>query len=158
MSKVIAQLILSVTTMVGRAVFNAYTQALQNAKGKGGAAAAANAGLKGMGGIARGKMGADEALKILNMEKPNLNKVLLEAQYKKFFENNNPDKGGSFYLQSKIFRAKEALDYELAPKSPPPSSAPPPSSTDEAKKDSSNSSSSRSSSSSSSSSNGRSRR
>lgn len=27
---------------------------------------------------------------------------------------NDPDKGGSFYLQSKVFRAKEALDEQLA--------------------------------------------
>ena len=29
------------------------------------------------------------------------------------FEANDPKKGGSFYLQSKIYRAKEALDTEL---------------------------------------------
>lgn len=29
------------------------------------------------------------------------------------FDNNDPGKGGSFYLQSKIYRAKEVLEYEL---------------------------------------------
>lgn len=29
------------------------------------------------------------------------------------FTNNDPAKGGSFYLQSKIYRAKEALEEEL---------------------------------------------
>ncbi|RYG66644.1 hypothetical protein EON64_09295 [archaeon] len=29
------------------------------------------------------------------------------------FNLNDPGKGGSFYLQSKIFRSKEALDFEL---------------------------------------------
>lgn len=33
----------------------------------------------------------------------------LDQQYEKFFAANDPAKGGSFYLQSKIFRAKEAL-------------------------------------------------
>ena len=33
--------------------------------------------------------------------------------YKKYFEANDPDKGGSFYLQSKIFRAKEFMDEEF---------------------------------------------
>lgn len=31
-------------------------------------------------------------------------------QYDKYFAANDPEKGGSFYLQSKVYRAKEALD------------------------------------------------
>ena len=34
-------------------------------------------------------------------------------QYEKYFGSNDPKKGGSFYLQSKIYRAKESLDFEL---------------------------------------------
>jgi import inner membrane translocase subunit TIM16 len=30
------------------------------------------------------------------------------------FAANDPAKGGSFYLQSKIYRSKEVLDHELA--------------------------------------------
>jgi mitochondrial import inner membrane translocase subunit TIM16 len=30
------------------------------------------------------------------------------------FEVNDPNKGGSFYIQSKVFRAKEVLDFELS--------------------------------------------
>ncbi len=37
----------------------------------------------------------------------------LLQKYKKLFEANDPAKGGSFYLQSKIFRSKEVLDREL---------------------------------------------
>lgn len=29
------------------------------------------------------------------------------------FGANDPSKGGSFYLQSKVYRAKEALDIEI---------------------------------------------
>ena len=54
-------------------------------------------------------MQTDEALKILNIEKPDLTSLLVETKYKKFYETNDPNKGGSFYLQSKIYRAKEAL-------------------------------------------------
>ena len=32
-------------------------------------------------------------------------------RYQKFFAANDPDVGGSFYLQSKIYRAKEAMEY-----------------------------------------------
>ncbi len=34
-------------------------------------------------------------------------------RYKRLFEVNDPAKGGSFYIQSKIYRSKEVLDYEL---------------------------------------------
>jgi len=37
----------------------------------------------------------------------------MAQHYKKYFEANDPDKGGSFYLQSKIFRAKEFMDEEF---------------------------------------------
>jgi hypothetical protein len=73
------------------------------------------------------KMAVDEAYKILNIERipggvpsKTITEVLLSSscslpfltmpqQYEKFFNANDPAKGGSFYLQSKIFRAKEAL-------------------------------------------------
>ena len=32
-------------------------------------------------------------------------------QYTKFFAANDPKEGGSFYLQSKIYRAKEAMEH-----------------------------------------------
>lgn len=34
-------------------------------------------------------------------------------RFQKFFNANDPGKGGSFYLQSKIYRSKEALLQEL---------------------------------------------
>lgn len=34
-------------------------------------------------------------------------------RYTKLFDANDPKKGGSFYLQSKIYRAREALETEL---------------------------------------------
>ncbi len=34
-------------------------------------------------------------------------------RYKKLFEANDPGKGGSFYLQSKVFRSREVLMKEL---------------------------------------------
>ena len=39
--------------------------------------------------------------------------LFYSQRYTKLFEANDPKKGGSFYLQSKIYRAKEALDTEL---------------------------------------------
>eukprot|EP00002_Diphylleia_rotans_P006678 TRINITY_DN16049_c0_g1_i1.p1 TRINITY_DN16049_c0_g1~~TRINITY_DN16049_c0_g1_i1.p1 ORF type:complete len:130 (-),score=25.67 TRINITY_DN16049_c0_g1_i1:120-509(-) len=37
----------------------------------------------------------------------------IEERFNHLFTSNDPDKGGSFYIQSKIYRAKEAIDYEL---------------------------------------------
>lgn len=41
----------------------------------------------------------------------------VQKRYEYLFQINDKSKGGSFYLQSKIFRAKERLDKELANKS-----------------------------------------
>ena len=34
-------------------------------------------------------------------------------RFKKLFDNNEPKKGGSFYLQSKILRARERIEMEV---------------------------------------------
>lgn len=102
-SRIIAQMIVQGVTLFGRVFISAYQQALHNAKAGGGAAAV----------VRKLKMTPDEALKILNIERSGLNKEILESNYKKYYDLNDPGKGGSFYLQSKIYRAKEALDREL---------------------------------------------
>ncbi len=63
-------------------------------------------------------MTLDEACKILNVKPPaggkaNVDEVL--SRYQKLFDVNDPQKGGSFYLQSKIVRAKERFERELGP-------------------------------------------
>ncbi|KAK7422907.1 mitochondrial import inner membrane translocase subunit TIM16 [Neonectria magnoliae] len=64
-------------------------------------------------------MTLDEACKILNVKPPaggnvaNIEEVL--ERYKRLFDVNDPQKGGSFYLQSKIVRAKERFERELGP-------------------------------------------
>lgn len=71
----------------------------------------------------------DEALRILNAERPD-QMELIERNYKYLFEANDRLKGGSFYLQSKIVRAKERIDEELKnqkgtapPPQPPPTTS-----------------------------------
>lgn len=53
---------------------------------------------------------------ILNLEEPTLSKKLLDDTFKRQFEKNDPKVGGSFYLQSKLFRAHEALETSLKKK------------------------------------------
>ena len=57
-------------------------------------------------------MAKDEALKVLNFErKPKSINELVE-RYDRYFAANDPNKGGSLYVQSKVLRAKEVLEEE----------------------------------------------
>lgn len=63
-------------------------------------------------------MTLDEACKILNVKPPAGGKANIEEvldRYKRLFDANDPQKGGSFYLQSKIVRAKERFERETGP-------------------------------------------
>ncbi|XP_010188919.1 PREDICTED: mitochondrial import inner membrane translocase subunit TIM16, partial [Mesitornis unicolor] len=52
-----------------------------------------------------------EAQQILNVS--NLNAEEIQKNYDHLFKVNDKSVGGSFYLQSKVVRAKERLDEEL---------------------------------------------
>lgn len=58
----------------------------------------------------------DEACKILNVKPPQGGKANMEdtiERFKRLFDVNDPTKGGSFYLQSKILRARERIELEV---------------------------------------------
>jgi import inner membrane translocase subunit TIM16 len=58
----------------------------------------------------------DEACKILNVSPGKMGTIELESvteRFKRLFDLNDPQKGGSFYLQSKILRARERIEREL---------------------------------------------
>jgi mitochondrial import inner membrane translocase subunit TIM16 len=109
--------------VVGRAFAEAYRQAnasSQYARAQGGAG---GAGTRGAANVSAG-MTLDEACKILNVKSPGgpsssppaaeLEEVL--GRYKRLFDANDPQKGGSFYLQSKVVRARERLEAEIKPR------------------------------------------
>jgi len=52
-----------------------------------------------------------EAKQILNVQ--DLDQELIQKNYDHLFKINEKKVGGSFYLQSKVVRAKERLDEEL---------------------------------------------
>jgi import inner membrane translocase subunit TIM16 len=65
-----------------------------------------------------GGMTLDEACKILNVKPPQGGKANMEEvmdRFKKLFDVNDPQKGGSFYLQSKVLRARERIEAEIKP-------------------------------------------
>lgn len=53
----------------------------------------------------------EEAQQILNVNKVDPEEV--QKSFDHLFAMNDKAKGGSFYLQSKVFRAKERIDEEL---------------------------------------------
>ncbi|ALC49721.1 blp [Drosophila busckii] len=66
-----------------------------------------------------------EAQQILNV-KDLSNSEDIQCNYKHLFAMNEKSTGGSFYLQSKVFRAKERLDRELRKLATQPKQAPEP--------------------------------
>lgn len=63
----------------------------------------------------------DEAHKILGIEgklHPTMEEIVevlfrINEKYDHLFKANDPANGGSFYLQSKVFRAKERIELEM---------------------------------------------
>lgn len=58
----------------------------------------------------------EEACKILNVKPPQNGKANMEDvmdRFKRLFDVNDPQKGGSFYLQSKVLRARERIEAEV---------------------------------------------
>lgn len=112
--RIITQVVITGTRVLGRAFAEAYKQAAasnQYAKQGGGPSGSPQANNFAASGLT-----LDEACKILNVKPPqggvtDMDTVL--ERFKKLFDNNEPTKGGSFYLQSKILRARERIKLEV---------------------------------------------
>ncbi|KAI0987726.1 hypothetical protein GJ496_006491 [Pomphorhynchus laevis] len=59
-------------------------------------------------------MSLDEAKRILNVTDIS-NKDLIKKHYDHLFSINDKSKAGSFYIQSKVYRAKERIEQEKSP-------------------------------------------
>lgn len=100
-SKLLANLIVMGSGILGRAVWQAYRKALENASKNGVARETVN-------NIRRSKiMDEQEARQVLGLKEHASWEEVLQ-KYDTLFERNA--KNGSFYLQSKVHRAKEALE------------------------------------------------
>jgi mitochondrial import inner membrane translocase subunit TIM16 len=98
---------------VGRAFAEAYKQASATQKY---AAAATKDNPQAMNNYASSGLTLDEACKILNVKPPMAGKTNMETvmeRFKRLYDLNNPQKGGSFYLQSKVLRARERIEMEV---------------------------------------------
>ncbi|KAG9399138.1 mitochondrial import inner membrane translocase subunit TIM16 [Aphanomyces cochlioides] len=102
-ARLIANIVIAGAGVVSKAFVQAYQQAVINAKNGHTVQQAASVTLKN-------KMQKDQALEVLNLQgAPTIAEI--EKQFERYFKANEPSKdgGGSYYLQSKIYRAKEAL-------------------------------------------------
>ncbi|KAJ5915475.1 Mitochondrial import inner membrane translocase subunit tim16 [Penicillium verhagenii] len=106
--RIVTQVVVTGARVFGRAFAEAYRQAQASGKHK---------AVKKAAGVTSSTLALDEACKILNVKPP----VAGEAgtaehvmeRFKKLFDINDPQKGGSFYLQSKILRARERIEMEI---------------------------------------------
>ncbi|XP_024007031.1 mitochondrial import inner membrane translocase subunit PAM16 like 1 isoform X2 [Eutrema salsugineum] len=109
-TRLLASLIVYSSAAIVRACAQAYRQALANASKSG----AAHEAMQNIKRGSRGIISEPEARQILGVtEKSSWDEVL--QKYENLFERNA--KNGSFYLQSKVHRAKECLEaaYQKKP-------------------------------------------
>ncbi|CAB4256966.1 similar to Saccharomyces cerevisiae YJL104W PAM16 Constituent of the import motor (PAM complex) component of the Translocase of the Inner Mitochondrial membrane (TIM23 complex) [Maudiozyma barnettii] len=109
------QVIITGAQVFGRAFGEAYRQAASQSVKQG-----ATETTRGRGRSAKEEYGGitlDESCKILNIEpskaKDYLNLDKVNSRFDYLFNINDKEKGGSFYLQSKIYRAAERLKWEI---------------------------------------------
>ncbi len=111
MARFIAQIVVLGGQIIGKAFAQALRQEFQSGNAARRAAGSAQQGSKQAAKDNLMGMTVDEAKEILNIKE--LDPKLIEKNYDYLFGINDKKKGGSFYLQSKVFRAKERLDKEL---------------------------------------------
>lgn len=110
LGRILAQGVVAGIAVLARALPAAYAAALQNARKSGADKAASEAARKGASFLGKTRMSRDEALMVLNITEKEATPKAIQRQYEQYFEANRVEKGGSFYLQSKVYRAKELLD------------------------------------------------
>lgn len=105
------------TRVVGRAFTEAYKQASASSSYQRAQQKAGGTSTSGRASLAGG-MTLQEAVNILNVKPPKGGQADMEEvmdRFKRLFDANDPKKGGSFYLQSKILRARERIEAEVRP-------------------------------------------
>lgn len=108
--RILSQVVFTGARVFGRAFTEAYKQASAASKHASSEGGGSSAAFKSSG------LTLDEACRILNVKPPQAGEANVEQvmeRFKKLFDLNDPQKGGSFYLQSKILRARERIDMEV---------------------------------------------
>jgi len=95
-----------------REEIRASQQAASRQAERSGTSSSANDTRESANANARLGISLQESVQILNAKEP-LQEEEVEQNFQHLFEINDKTKGGSLYLQSKVFRAKERIDEEL---------------------------------------------
>ncbi|CAG9793369.1 unnamed protein product [Diatraea saccharalis] len=111
MAKYIAQIIVLGAQVVGKAFARALKQEIAASQEAAKRAGGGPEGARRAAANASTGLSLEEAMQILNLDK--LDPEQVKKNYEHLFTVNDKAKGGSFYLQSKIVRAKERLDVEF---------------------------------------------
>ncbi|CAD6244771.1 GSCOCG00013465001-RA-CDS [Cotesia congregata] len=116
MAKYLIQIIVLGSQVVGKAFTRAVRQEMAASQEAARRAGGGSKGAQSAAASARTGLSLEEAKEILNIKnlKDPDQLEAIESNFKRFFEANDRKNGGSFYLQSKVVRAKERLDEELA--------------------------------------------
>ncbi|KAL9012348.1 MAG: hypothetical protein Q9173_002881 [Seirophora scorigena] len=112
--RIITQAVVVGARVFGRAFAEAYRQA--SASSKYAQSSIPNSGSPTSKNLISSGLTLDEACKILNVKPPQGGSANVEEvmdRFKRLFDANDPTKGGSFYLQSKILRARERIELEV---------------------------------------------
>ncbi|OQO01402.1 Mitochondrial import inner membrane translocase subunit tim16 [Cryoendolithus antarcticus] len=110
--RIISQVVITGARVFGRAFAEAYKQASASQK----YAASMRDNPTATNTLSSSGLTLDEACKILNVSPPRGGQANLESvheHFKRLFDLNDPKKGGSFYLQSKVLRARERIEMEV---------------------------------------------
>lgn len=112
--RLLAQVVVTGARVFGRAFTEAYKEAAaattaqqaQQASGKGAKQASSAASRDG-------DLTLDEACKILDVDLSGLTLDKAQKKYDYLFDINSKENGGSFYVQSKVYRSMERIKNEL---------------------------------------------
>ncbi|KAJ9632410.1 mitochondrial import inner membrane translocase subunit TIM16 [Taxawa tesnikishii (nom. ined.)] len=110
--RIITQVFVTGARVFGRAFAEAYKHASATQKYQ----AAMGGNATGANTLSSSGLTLDEACKILNVGPPKGGEANMEQvmeRFKRLYDLNDPKKGGSFYLQSKILRARERIELEV---------------------------------------------
>ncbi|KAL8778846.1 MAG: hypothetical protein Q9203_001737 [Teloschistes exilis] len=111
----ITQAVVVGARVFGRAFAEAYRQASASSKYSRAAMDSGGSSSSHSNNLVSSGLTLDEACQILNVRSPQGGKADMEEvmeRFKRLYDVNDPTKGGSFYLQSKILRARERIELE----------------------------------------------